>query len=193
MTDRQRQTRLDWLDIAKGIAIVAVLIGHTSAINRNVQIYLYSWHMPIFFIVSGILLQYRDSWRYRSYKDTVIRKAKSLLYPYLTFSVLITIYSIKFGVGTSEIVMSFYKNIGANILVQDVIGTVLGIGIWLLWFLPALFFGELLTIAILKQGQHTLYRAISVLFLIIIVSPIARNAYLASKTQSAMLCCHLLW
>ncbi|WP_414626423.1 acyltransferase family protein [Lactobacillus delbrueckii] len=122
--------------------------------NRNLQIYLYSWHMPIFFIISGILLQYRDSWRYRSYKDTVVRKAKSLLYPYLTFSFLTTIYSIKFGVGTSEIVMSFYKNIGANILVQDLIGTVLGIGIWLLWFLPALFFGELLAIAILKQSQR---------------------------------------
>ena len=138
------------MDIAKGIAIVTVLIGHTSAINKNVQIYLYSWHMPIFFIVSGILLQYRDSWRYRSYKGIVVRKAKSLLYPYLTFSILTTIYSIKFTVGTSAIVMSFYKNIGANILVQDILGTILGIGIWLLWFLPALFFGELLAIVILK-------------------------------------------
>lgn len=187
MRQTDRQTRLDWLDIAKGIAIVAVLIGHTSAINKNVQIYLYSWHMPIFFIVSGILLQYRDSWRYRSYKGIVVRKAKSLLYPYLTFSILTTIYSIKFTVGTSAIVMSFYKNIGANILVQDILGTILGIGIWLLWFLPALFFGELLAIVILKQSQHVHYIATSVLLLIIIVSPIGRNAYLASETQSVIL------
>lgn len=83
--------------------------------------------------------------------------------------------------------MSFYKNIGANILVQDILGTILGIGIWLLWFLPALFFGELLAIVILKQSQHVHYIAASVLLLIIIVSPIGRNAYLASETQSVIL------
>lgn len=46
--------RIDWIDVAKGIGIILMVMGHTSmpdAINR----WIYSFHMPLFFLLSGLL------------------------------------------------------------------------------------------------------------------------------------------
>lgn len=48
--------RIEYVDIAKGIGIILVIIGHTvSGILRGV---IFSFHMPLFFIVSGITYKY---------------------------------------------------------------------------------------------------------------------------------------
>ena len=47
--------RLDYIDAAKAIAIILVIIGHSnwlSAIPRVGRM-IYSFHMPLFFIISG--------------------------------------------------------------------------------------------------------------------------------------------
>mgnify|MGYP003390861439 CR=1 FL=1 len=51
--------RIEEIDLAKGIAIIMVVLGH-SCISRNIitQI-INSFHMPFFFIVSGILYRIR--------------------------------------------------------------------------------------------------------------------------------------
>lgn len=46
--------RLDWVDIAKGIAIVLMILGHSSLPN-TIQNWIYSFHMPFFFFISGVL------------------------------------------------------------------------------------------------------------------------------------------
>lgn len=50
MTEKQTG-RVGWIDIAKGIAILLVILGHTvGKITRGV---IFSFHMPLFFILSG--------------------------------------------------------------------------------------------------------------------------------------------
>lgn len=46
--------RIDYLDIAKGIGIILVLVGHISK-NDEINRFLYLFHMPLFFIISGML------------------------------------------------------------------------------------------------------------------------------------------
>ena len=46
--------RIEWIDIAKGIGIILVVIGHISQIEVLNDI-IYSFHMPLFFIISGYL------------------------------------------------------------------------------------------------------------------------------------------
>lgn len=46
--------RIDWIDTAKGIGIIAVIIGHFHVPDLTMRL-IYSWHMPLFFIISGIL------------------------------------------------------------------------------------------------------------------------------------------
>ena len=49
--------RINYIDIAKGLAIICVIIGHTFAkydkLDRLVITFIYSFHVPLFFILSG--------------------------------------------------------------------------------------------------------------------------------------------
>jgi len=46
--------RLDWIDVARGAGIIAVVLGHvwTQGAMRDAM---YSFHMPLFFLLSGML------------------------------------------------------------------------------------------------------------------------------------------
>lgn len=48
--------RLDWIDIAKGIAIILVIVGHTVPNPSPLRHAIFSFHMPVFFILAGIRL-----------------------------------------------------------------------------------------------------------------------------------------
>ena len=68
------KTRFTWPDVAKGICIISVILGHLgiSYINRIVFIY----HLPVFYILAGYFLTKKAD------KEFVISKAKRLLVPY---------------------------------------------------------------------------------------------------------------
>lgn len=70
--------RIEWIDVAKALAIILVGIGHYNC-PRGLQIWIYSFHMPLFFILSGVTL---DIKKYKFVKF-VKRKAKAFLVPWL--------------------------------------------------------------------------------------------------------------
>lgn len=49
--------RLDYIDMAKGFAIALMVYGHAFSTYHNtpIMIWIYSFHMPIFFLTTGIL------------------------------------------------------------------------------------------------------------------------------------------
>ena len=48
--------RIVWLDIAKAILIILVVLGHSGDINHGTRLdkYIYWFHMPAFIILSGL-------------------------------------------------------------------------------------------------------------------------------------------
>ena len=48
--------RIDYLDYTKGFGILLVILGHIYDASNPIKIWLYSFHMPLFFIISGFLL-----------------------------------------------------------------------------------------------------------------------------------------
>ncbi|WP_073210930.1 acyltransferase family protein [Xylanibacter ruminicola] len=50
--------RIVWIDWAKSICIFLMVVGHWSS-NDNVLLFIYSFHMPALFIISGILYKPR--------------------------------------------------------------------------------------------------------------------------------------
>lgn len=129
-----KKERLTYLDVAKGIGILLVVIGHVYAFNRQIVdrffvIWLYSFHMPLFFIISGMLIAYKDEkdiWKF------VKKRIKGILIPYVFFSIF------------SIIVFAIVNDFSREVFVQNVKATICGVGIDTLWFLPALFFGEVI-------------------------------------------------
>ncbi len=132
----EKRGRLNYLDAARGIAIICVIIGHMNLRNRLISQYIYSFHMPIFFIISGMLFAYGETWRMRSLRDNIKRKALNLLYPYVMYSIL-SIIVIALEAARHGSLRNFLTKVsiaGVNTLKLD--------GIQTLWFLPALFIAE---------------------------------------------------
>lgn len=61
--------RIEWIDIAKGIGILLVILGHTIALKYSKV--LYTFHMPLFFLLSGLVAK-----ECCSFKDVLINKTK---------------------------------------------------------------------------------------------------------------------
>lgn len=53
--------RLVWVDIAKAIAIICMIVGH-EVTNNTLRVFIFSFHMPLFFILSGYTSGYVDTW-----------------------------------------------------------------------------------------------------------------------------------
>lgn len=76
--------RLVWLDSLRGIAMFLVILGHVK-IDPAAEKYIYSFHMPLFFMISG--MTYRSG-KYAGLASFVKDKAKRLLIPYFSLNLL---------------------------------------------------------------------------------------------------------
>jgi fucose 4-O-acetylase-like acetyltransferase len=82
------RTPTDWIVIAKGIGIILVVVGHFHPDTAPdywpiLRSLIYSFHMPLFFMLSGFLYVHRKY----SYRALVANKARRLLYPFATIAV----------------------------------------------------------------------------------------------------------
>lgn len=75
--------RLEYIDIVKGIGILLVVLGHVTT-NKEVYHFIYAFHMPLFFIISGMFLHDKPQF--------IRKQAESLLLPYFSFGLLTYLY-----------------------------------------------------------------------------------------------------
>lgn len=133
--------RISYIDMAKGIGIILVVFGHLGFASESLLTWIMSFHMPLFFILSGMLLSHTNADRH-SMSSFLQKKAKNILTPYFSFSMLSILFS-----GILE--FASFKSYLPNALIQ----TLLFYGISVLWFLPALFFGETIFLWIRKHSS----------------------------------------
>ena len=74
--------RLDWADVAKGIGILLMAVAHSAIPPDRWGIWIYSFHMPLFFFLSGYFFSLRPG----GVADTIRHKAFPILMPYLSYS-----------------------------------------------------------------------------------------------------------
>lgn len=92
-------SRLEWLDLAKGIGMVLVLIGHAPRewmqecypSIKFLFCFIYAFHMPFFFALSGMAYEYGTRRRRKPLGAYVFDKANKLLIPWLSFTVVLYI------------------------------------------------------------------------------------------------------
>lgn len=117
----EQTKRIEALDVAKGIGIILVMIGHmTSSYLYN---WIYSFHIPLFFILSGICFK---NTKYTSFLAFARQRIKTLAIPTLTLYLII---------------LSIEKIIGLK--GYDLLQQLKGVHPDYLWFLITLFFSEL--------------------------------------------------
>jgi acyltransferase len=88
-----RKARNAGIDFVRVLGIVAVVVGHSWNIDA-VGHWVYPWHVPIFFFLTGYL--FKDS---RSFPDEFRSRARSLAYPYVFWLVL---FGLAYGLGLAR-------------------------------------------------------------------------------------------
>lgn len=80
--------RIAWIDMAKVIGIYLVTIAHGQLIEEEYRHLIFTFHMPFFFFISGML------YKHRSFLETIRKSYKSIVIPYLLISFVCCIYSL---------------------------------------------------------------------------------------------------
>ncbi len=150
--------RLDYLDMAKGIGIFFVALGHMEDIATGTRVWISSFHMPLFFIISGILMAVKDE-PAKDFGESVKKRFRGIIIPYLWFSLSYFIIDI----GNLNIV----HNIDLHTFIVDTIDSVTFYGMSVLWFLPALFLASVGFLFLKKKFPD---RILAVLLIVIAVA-----------------------
>jgi polysaccharide biosynthesis protein PslL len=137
-------SRNNTIDIARGIGIIFVVFGHNwIVLHQTGELFriIFSFHMPLFFFLSGIFLRESDS-----LKQFIFSKIDSLLKPYL---VVLTLLGIAKILRPTSLFTYFFGTAYATIATIP----------WEpLWFLPHLFVALLFSRGILQTTKDFNFR-----------------------------------
>lgn len=129
--------RINWIDWSKSLCMFFVILGHTHLDDSGLMIkkIIYTFHMPLFFFISGILCKDHLS------RKTIMRDAKYILIPYFFFGILSVIIPHPKSINEVEaylqnLICGYNSSIGA------------------IWFLPAIFICKQLGTVIISIQRH---------------------------------------
>lgn len=110
--------RINHIDIIKALGIILVIIGHLHFANNSLHSYIYSFHMPLFFLCYGMSNKHRE-YNFNTTKSLIISRFKSLYIPYFLWAL---IYA---KLDSKNILYILY---GSHVSLASINGS--------LWFLP---------------------------------------------------------
>jgi fucose 4-O-acetylase-like acetyltransferase len=132
----QKKERLDWIDYSKGIGIFLVVFGHAlrglisssiiqpSPIVTFIDQWMYGFHMPLFFFISGLFIEGSLS---KPFGKFIGNKLSTIVYPYFLWSIFQSLI---------QVVASRYTNEGLSL---GDIWKIIYIPVMQFWFLYTLF------------------------------------------------------
>lgn len=124
--------RIQWIDTAKGIGLLCVIIGHLHI--PFIATWVYTFHMPLFFFLSGVVF----SGNKYDLQSFLVKKVKTLIVPY--FSLGIVIYFFYMIINEIRGVENSLYGSNYSMLIQLLKQE----HFWTIWFLTCLFFTEIL-------------------------------------------------
>ena len=136
--------RLDWIDIAKGIAIILVIVGHTVPNPSPLRHAIFSFHMPVFFILAGY------TFRPKPRCELVSGSVSRLLVPYVILALAWQIPSFLMS-GAPLTGGTLAGGLETLVFASGVDVPGLGVAaVGMAWFLAALFTSRLLFNALVR-------------------------------------------
>ncbi len=144
------------IDFLRGVGIVFMIMGHTGCGNGMLPHFFHAFHMPMFFLISGLL------WKKQKTQTFLKKRIRTLLLPYICFgSIALLICWFCGDVTNKQIYAVFWYNTNNF----PIVGA--------LWFLTAFFIAQMTMHLICKLFRHESRRALSVFM-------ITMGGYLAS-------------
>lgn len=192
--------RKKWIDNAKGIAMLCVIVGHVSGgLEKpwNFQ-FVYGFHLVMFFLLSGYTLNKRTFDR-----KYVNAKFTRLMVPYFYTCAAIIIMDVLncYIINHDDSIATVTDVVGRDLLrgffasgAYTTFGSIeLGTRIGAIWFLPAMFFAVIFFQGLLQFVNDRLKRGIVTLFLALIGFISAKFIWLPFSIQSGMMAVFFIW
>ena len=144
--------RITYFDLAKGIGIILVVLGHMENISGELRTWISSFHMPLFFVISGMLMAAKGEISILNgdrevgngaidVRELVLKAAKGLLIPYFWFSLIYI---------PIDIMNLYIDNVDKHTFVQNILDSITFSGVSVMWFLPALFIAEAVALVLIN-------------------------------------------
>ena len=171
-----KQNRISYIDICKALGIFTIVLGHVSA-TKTIMIWQAAFHVPLFFFLSGLC--FNES-RHRKVYDFIKSRFKTLIIPYIIFSVLL--YYLWVGIQSLS-----YQNLLKCMLFPASNTSSYGA---VNWFLPALFFAEISFILYGKFVKYSFWKMCIFIVLVTVLGfcyPLITNYRLPLAIDSAII------
>ncbi|MSS10114.1 acyltransferase family protein [Clostridium sp. WB02_MRS01] len=141
--------RIGYIDVCKGIAIILVIVGHTIQSDTYLHRLIYSFHIPVFFFISGMFLNL-CKYQIGDIRFTIFaRKNLVLIFTYVFYSCLFLLFDfvriIFIGYPIKKIILNFWLFFTTS-------------GINVLWFISTLFWGMYITLRVLIKVKDLYLR-----------------------------------
>lgn len=144
MNLQQSESRIEWVDLCKGFAIQLVMLGHTYC-NFYIKIWLYSFHIPLFFFLSGYVFSIK---KYVDFKTFLVTKLKTLIFPMLIMGTIVSFFEWLIDPSMRLAVFVVNKILGIFIQLR---GSTFDFG---LWYIACLFVVEVAMFFLIKFSKE---------------------------------------
>lgn len=185
MSDKRR---IPWLDHARGLGIVLVVLAHalaTAEDNGRLYSVIYSFHMPLFFVLSGLARGMKPD---ENLVSTARKLAQTLLVPFAFFGLVTLCYYILL----QKAVAHEFLTLGQIALAAARI--FYGVGEWMpinspLWFFPCMFVTMLLSLALVRLiGSRPAFVTTAIAAVAIMVLPPPVRLFWSADTAVIAAC-----
>ena len=142
----EEKKRIKYIDLCKGLGILMVTLGHVTTLANPLDQWMSSMKLSIFFVAAGYLICYTNSYEKQTLKRYIVKLIKSLMVPYVLFSA--------FGIAFRYFAMVMQNAVNMDSIKSYIFATITLRGIFALWFLPVLFFAEILFYCLIRYAPR---------------------------------------
>ena len=136
------KNRIGYIDMSKGLAIILVIIGHSSFVPHMAKIMVYTFHIPLFFFLSGFTLNVR---KYETFSGYFLNKLKGLVVPFFLLNSFVFLFQL-FVMYPDQVLSFDILHFIKQLLISDRLHIY-----FQLWFLNVMFLAHVLIYFILKR------------------------------------------
>lgn len=80
-----KKARVEWIDIVRLLGMIAIFCGHFGTAGGRLHYFVFCYHVPLFFFVSGIFAGNLDG---VSFKEAVKKRFAQIMLPYMFFVII---------------------------------------------------------------------------------------------------------
>lgn len=150
--------RIEYIDIAKAIAIFIVVLSHTVSDNCLTKTYTMAFEISSFFMFSGMFYNPRKITTISGYYEWVKRKFKQIYIPYIIWGLIFSVFSLK------SVLLVLYGSRSAIKAAGSLSS---------LWFLPVLFGSYCLMPAIFRPVKDWRWRILLCIIVAVLSGAVA--------------------